>query len=772
METDDCCPLCMEDLDITDLNFRPCKCGYQICLFCYRHIKDDLNGLCPACRTPYDDSNVTFVAPDPQEMKKLQAEKKAREAKDKKEQAAREAKEKRDAEIRSRQEAQIQARAAAAAAAVVCSPGPLSSGGIIAGSAGTSSSSPAAVAPGPNAAAGSAVISRQPPRPAAAPPVGSRPAPPPARAVISVTGLSPRIAKEEIMRRQEYFGQYGKIMRVMLNNVPSNTPGPPSFSCQITYSSREEAEQAILAVDGVQLDGRKLKATHAPAPPVPVAPSPGQPAGSLMPSVSSDSELPLDVTTAHAAAVATAAASVRDAASREAALARDEPPVPVGGSRVAVGGPVGPVGAAAARDTGTPGSRSVGSRAVGQHLDRAAMPSDRAAPTPPGVVGKGSSSWATGAGDASPMLGTIGGGAALTTTSGPSALLGSSAVASLGIGGVTGVTGASNALASLGADLGPPLNLGADLDPILLGSGFEALLSGLGEDDEVSEEPPKRSRFARFFAMEEDGDEADDAGAPSVLRELRGVPLGGPGPPKHGMQEQQQQHGAAPKLQEDWQEGFRALLPNVNISFSGGGGGGGLGGLSLSGLDAIAGFPNGGASGAASRLSALDGAMGQPVDAARRPTGSSALNGLGANLSHGADLLAQLAGGGNGSGLAGLGGAPLSNSPLPLSSQLQNLLQCSGADASSIGDGGASLHSLFGGSGGPGLIPVWAATEALAGDDELDPLAALAGGGHPAGKGGNKKEPIGVAMARLDKPKKRGGSGNRGGKIEIKPPQK
>jgi CCR4-NOT transcription complex subunit 4 len=57
----------MEDLDITDRNFRPCKCGYQICLFCYRHIKDDLNGLCPACRTPYDDSNVTFVAPDPQE---------------------------------------------------------------------------------------------------------------------------------------------------------------------------------------------------------------------------------------------------------------------------------------------------------------------------------------------------------------------------------------------------------------------------------------------------------------------------------------------------------------------------------------------------------------------------------------------------------------------------------------------------------------------------------------------------------------------------------
>mmetsp|Transcript_2936 Transcript_2936/g.6907 ORF Transcript_2936/g.6907 Transcript_2936/m.6907 type:complete len:90 (+) Transcript_2936:186-455(+) len=67
MEADDCCPLCMEDMDVTDKNFRPCKCGYQICLFCYRHIKDDLNGLCPACRTPYDEANVTFVTPDPQE---------------------------------------------------------------------------------------------------------------------------------------------------------------------------------------------------------------------------------------------------------------------------------------------------------------------------------------------------------------------------------------------------------------------------------------------------------------------------------------------------------------------------------------------------------------------------------------------------------------------------------------------------------------------------------------------------------------------------------
>ena len=63
----------MEDMDVTDRNFRPCKCGYQICLFCYRHIKDDLNGLCPACRTPYDEANVSFVTPDPQECEQCPA---------------------------------------------------------------------------------------------------------------------------------------------------------------------------------------------------------------------------------------------------------------------------------------------------------------------------------------------------------------------------------------------------------------------------------------------------------------------------------------------------------------------------------------------------------------------------------------------------------------------------------------------------------------------------------------------------------------------------
>ena len=51
------CPLCIEELDATDRYFFPCPCGYQVCLYCVRNILDNINGLCPACRHPYDEDN-------------------------------------------------------------------------------------------------------------------------------------------------------------------------------------------------------------------------------------------------------------------------------------------------------------------------------------------------------------------------------------------------------------------------------------------------------------------------------------------------------------------------------------------------------------------------------------------------------------------------------------------------------------------------------------------------------------------------------------------
>ncbi|ESQ31624.1 hypothetical protein EUTSA_v10004568mg [Eutrema salsugineum] len=47
------CPICYEDLDLTDSNFLPCPCGFRLCLFCHKTICDE-DGRCPGCRKPYD----------------------------------------------------------------------------------------------------------------------------------------------------------------------------------------------------------------------------------------------------------------------------------------------------------------------------------------------------------------------------------------------------------------------------------------------------------------------------------------------------------------------------------------------------------------------------------------------------------------------------------------------------------------------------------------------------------------------------------------------
>ncbi|CAI5525865.1 unnamed protein product [Closterium sp. Naga37s-1] len=52
------CPLCIEELDATEIQFRPCPCGYRVCLFCYERIKLELKGICPSCRSTYGDPQM------------------------------------------------------------------------------------------------------------------------------------------------------------------------------------------------------------------------------------------------------------------------------------------------------------------------------------------------------------------------------------------------------------------------------------------------------------------------------------------------------------------------------------------------------------------------------------------------------------------------------------------------------------------------------------------------------------------------------------------
>lgn len=55
------CPICYEDLDVTDSSFLPCSCGFHLCLFCHKKILE-ADGQCPGCRKRYNcaDVNVGF----------------------------------------------------------------------------------------------------------------------------------------------------------------------------------------------------------------------------------------------------------------------------------------------------------------------------------------------------------------------------------------------------------------------------------------------------------------------------------------------------------------------------------------------------------------------------------------------------------------------------------------------------------------------------------------------------------------------------------------
>ncbi|KAL4770443.1 RING/Ubox like zinc-binding domain-containing protein [Aspergillus nidulans var. acristatus] len=67
-DDDEFCPLCIEEFDLSDKNFKPCPCGYQICQFCYNNIKtQNEEGRCPNCRRVYDESTIQYKVPDADE---------------------------------------------------------------------------------------------------------------------------------------------------------------------------------------------------------------------------------------------------------------------------------------------------------------------------------------------------------------------------------------------------------------------------------------------------------------------------------------------------------------------------------------------------------------------------------------------------------------------------------------------------------------------------------------------------------------------------------
>jgi len=182
-DEDIACPLCLEELDITDRHFKPCQCGYQMCRFCWNHIMENINGRCPQCREPYDSQNYTFTPPDPKELAKAHQDKRKKERRNKKQD-----------NVNSRKQ--------------------LSNVRVI------------------------------------------------QRNLVYVTNLALCIAKEELLRKFEYFGQYGKIEKIVINknnHYNIHSPHGPSVSAYITFCRRDDALACIKAVDGAWVENRILR---------------------------------------------------------------------------------------------------------------------------------------------------------------------------------------------------------------------------------------------------------------------------------------------------------------------------------------------------------------------------------------------------------------------------------------------------------------------------------------------------------------------------------
>ncbi|XP_010535576.1 PREDICTED: uncharacterized protein LOC104810834 isoform X2 [Tarenaya hassleriana] len=182
------CPLCAEEMDLTDQQLKPCKCGYQICVWCWHQIMDmaekgESAGRCPACRTQYDKEKIVgmtvncerVASESNMDRKKMQKSK----------------------------------------------PKP---------------------SEGRKQLASVRVIQKN---------------------LVYIVGLLLDLADEDLLQRKEYFGQYGKVLKVSMSRTASGAIQQfPNNTCSvyITYSKEEEAVRCIQSVHGFILDGKSLKA--------------------------------------------------------------------------------------------------------------------------------------------------------------------------------------------------------------------------------------------------------------------------------------------------------------------------------------------------------------------------------------------------------------------------------------------------------------------------------------------------------------------------------
>jgi hypothetical protein len=80
--------------------------------------------------------------------------------------------------------------------------------------------------------------------------------------LIYVIGISMRIADEQILMQSQFFGQFGKITKIVVNKKAYGSGSNSSASAYITFTKNDDAARAIECVDGSVYDERVLRATY------------------------------------------------------------------------------------------------------------------------------------------------------------------------------------------------------------------------------------------------------------------------------------------------------------------------------------------------------------------------------------------------------------------------------------------------------------------------------------------------------------------------------
>ena len=80
--------------------------------------------------------------------------------------------------------------------------------------------------------------------------------------LVYITGMRPATNAEnlsEVLRHDEYFGQYGKIVKVVVSKAKDTANANAPVGVYVTFETKEAAARCIQAVDGSQNYDTRLR---------------------------------------------------------------------------------------------------------------------------------------------------------------------------------------------------------------------------------------------------------------------------------------------------------------------------------------------------------------------------------------------------------------------------------------------------------------------------------------------------------------------------------